>query len=51
MSNCTTRKDDWKRFCSAIRFLSVKGILHTGKNIVFEELRRWGFKVGGKSCD
>ena len=66
MSNCTSRKDDWKRFSVAVLKLvtvvvpmwdalktlwpHVAEVLHTGKNIVVEELRRWGLVVRGKSC-
>lgn len=51
MSNCTTRKDDWTRFLMAIKNLDFLDILHTGKNIGVEELRRWGFTVRGKRCE
>lgn len=50
-NTCTTRKEDWSRFGRAIADLDFFEILHTGKNIVVEELRRWGFTVRGKSCD
>jgi hypothetical protein len=50
MSYCTTRKEDWTRFWDALRGLDFLDILHTGKNIVVEELRRLGLKVRGKSC-
>ena len=68
MSSCTSRKDDWSRFGSALAHLgsALKHTIqredtqylktwalevgHTGKNIVVEELRRWGFKIEGKKC-
>ena len=50
MSNCTSRKDDWSRFIAALLSLDVMDVLHTGKNIIVEELRRWGFEIRGKSC-
>jgi len=61
MSSCTSRKDDWGRFLGALVGRTedrhsnpvldyVLSIGHTGKNILVEELRRWGLKVQGDSC-
>jgi len=49
-SSCTSRKEDWVRFIDAVSRLHFFDILHTGKNLIVEELRRLGFKVRGMSC-
>ena len=36
----STRKEDWTRFGQALLL-----VLHTGKNIVVEEARRWGVEI------
>ena len=36
----STRKEDWSRFGQALLL-----VLHTGKNIVVEEARRWGVEL------
>lgn len=36
----STRKEDWLRFWDAILL-----VLHTGKNIIVEEARRWGIEL------
>ena len=38
---CSSRKEDWQRFWNAICLLDFMDILHTGKNIIVEEWRRW----------
>jgi hypothetical protein len=51
----STRAEDWTRFGNALLDLLVKplaaligavlDVLHTGKNILVEEARRWGFEL------
>jgi hypothetical protein len=64
-NTCTSRWEDWSRWLKAVvgiylptekrrhrnpvlNYLHIAW--HTGKNIVVEELRRWGIKVNGKKC-
>lgn len=62
-NSCTERSEDWYRFTMALigRYPGearhsnpilayVLAISHTAKNILVEELRRWGFKINGVSC-
>ena len=41
----STREEDWARFWAALKSADVLDILHTGKNIVVEEARRWGIEL------
>ena len=36
----STRREDWVRFGAALLL-----VLHTGKNIIVEEARRWGIEL------
>lgn len=56
MTAHSTRAEDWTRFLRAICGISedrhsnpildyVLSVLHTGKNIIVEEARRWGFEL------
>ena len=36
----STRSEDWSRFAAALLL-----VLHTGKNIIVEETRRWGIEI------
>ena len=41
----STRAQDWSRFLNALSSYDVLDILHTGKNILVEEARRWGSEI------
>lgn len=55
----STRSEDWGRFIKALAGVpwkplyaavvaswpAILEVLHTGKNIIVEEARRWGFEI------